>query len=56
MHQLTAKIGAHGKANHGEAVSNWEDGRNTPSREQYEKMRQALLETGNIKSMLLTKM
>jgi site-specific DNA-methyltransferase (adenine-specific) len=51
MHQLTAKIGAHGKVNHGGAVSNWEDGRNTPSREQYEKMRQALLETGKIKSM-----
>jgi adenine-specific DNA-methyltransferase len=51
MHQLTAKIGAHGKVNHGGAVSNWEDGRNTPSREQYEKMRQALLNTGKIESM-----
>ena len=51
MHQLTAKIGAHGKVNHGGAVSNWEDGRNTPSREQYEKMRVAILETGKVESM-----
>ena len=51
MHQLTAKIGAHGKVNHGGAVSNWEDGRNTPSREQYEKMRQALTETGKVDAM-----
>lgn len=51
MHQLTAKIGAHGKVNHGGAVSNWEDGRNTPSREQYEKMRKALMETGKVESM-----
>ena len=48
MHQLTAIIGAHGKVNHGGAVSNWEDGRNTPSREQYEKMRVALMETGKV--------
>jgi len=51
MHQLTAKIGAHGKVNHGGAVSNWEDGRNTPSREQYEKMCKALIETGKVESM-----
>ncbi len=51
MHQLTAKIGAHGKVNHGGAVSNWEDGRNTPSRNQYEKMRVAILETGKVESM-----
>lgn len=51
MHQLTAKIGAHGRVNHGGAVSNWEDGRNMPSREQYEKMRQALIATGKIESM-----
>lgn len=51
MHQLTAKIGAHGKVNHGGAVSNWEDGRNTPSRDQYEKMRMALVETGKVESM-----
>ena len=51
MHEVTAKIGAHGKVNHGGAVSNWEDGRNTPSREQYEKMRVALMETGKLESM-----
>lgn len=51
MHQLTAKIGAHGKINHGGAVSNWEAGRNTPSREQYEKMREALIGSGRIHSM-----
>lgn len=51
MHELTAKIGAHGKVNHGGAVSNWEDGRNTPSRDQYEKMREALMETGKIAQM-----
>ena len=51
MHQLTAKIGAHGKVNHGGAVSNWEDGRNTPSRDQYEKIWKALMETGKVDSM-----
>lgn len=51
MHQLTAVIGAHGKVNHGGAVSNWEDGRNTPSREQYDKICTALIETGNVESM-----
>jgi len=51
MHELTAKIGAHGKVNHGGAVSNWEDGRNTPSREQYGKICKALIETGNIDKM-----
>lgn len=48
---LTAIIGAHGKVNHGGAVSNWEAGRNTPSREQYEKMREAILATGKVESM-----
>lgn len=51
MHQLTERIGAFGKVNHGGAVSNWEDGRNTPSREQYDKMCQAFLETGKVDSM-----
>jgi len=51
MHQLTAEVGAHGKVNHGGAVSNWEDGRNTPSRDQYEKMRKALMATGKIDPM-----
>lgn len=51
MHQLTARIGAHGKVNHGGAVSNWEDGRNTPSREQYDKICKALIETGKLETM-----
>jgi len=51
MHELTAIIGAHGKVNHGGAVSNWESGRNIPSREQYRKMRKALLATGKVASM-----
>jgi len=51
MHQLTARIGAHGKVNHGGAVSNWEDGRNTPSREQYQRICEALVETGKVAAM-----
>lgn len=51
MHELTAIIGAHGQVNHGGAVSNWEAGRNTPSRDQYEKMRAAIVATGKVKSM-----
>lgn len=53
MHQLTAIVGAHGKVNHGGAVSNWEAGRNTPSREQYEKMSAAILTTGKVDYMPL---
>jgi adenine-specific DNA-methyltransferase len=51
MHQLTAAIGAHGKVNHGGAVSNWEAGRNTPSREQYEKICSVILATGRVAYM-----
>jgi adenine-specific DNA-methyltransferase len=51
MHELTGKIGAHGRVNHGGAVSNWEAGRNTPSREQYNNMCDAFLSTGKIPSM-----
>ena len=51
MHELTEVTGAFGKVNHGGAVSNWEAGRNTPSRDQYEKMRTAILDTGKVKSM-----
>ena len=53
MHELTAITGAHGKVNHGGAVSNWEAGRNTPSRDQYDKMRAAILATGKVRSMPL---
>jgi site-specific DNA-methyltransferase (adenine-specific) len=51
MHQLTAMTGAHGKVNHGGAVSNWEAGRNIPSREQYSKLCSALLSTKKISSV-----
>jgi adenine-specific DNA-methyltransferase len=51
MYEVTAKIGAHGKVNHGGAVSNWEAGRNTPSREQYDKMVEVFLATGKVKYM-----
>lgn len=51
MHELTEVTGAYGKVNHGGAVSNWEAGRNTPSRDQYEKMREAILNTGKVNSM-----
>lgn len=49
--ELTAIVGAYGKVNHGGAVSNWEAGRNTPSREQYEKISRAILETGKVDFM-----
>jgi site-specific DNA-methyltransferase (adenine-specific) len=51
MHQLTAEVGAFGTVNHGGAVSNWEEGRNTPSREQYQKICKALLKTKKVALM-----
>jgi len=51
QHELTEMIGAYGRVNHGGAVSNWEAGRNTPSREQYDKMCEALTSTGRVSSM-----
>lgn len=48
---LTEKIGAYGRVNHGGAVSNWETGRNIPSREQYAKLCDAFLATGKLKSL-----
>lgn len=50
-HALTEFIGAYGKVNHGGAVSNWEAGRNTPSREQYAKIVEALEATGRLKNL-----
>ncbi len=49
--KLTEIIGAYGKVNHGGAVSNWEAGRNVPSKIQYEKIKDAMLKTGKIKLM-----
>ncbi len=43
---LTEMIGAYGKINHGGAVSNWESGRNIPSKIQYELIRQVMREKG----------
>lgn len=37
---------AYGKVNHGGAVANWEAGRNIPSKDQYDKIKSALLENG----------
>jgi len=51
MKDLTEKIGAYGKVNHGGAVSNWEDGRNTPNREQYQKLKDALEATGKVSNV-----
>lgn len=51
QHKLTELIGAYGTVNHGGAVSNWEAGRNTPSKEQYEKIVNAITQTGKIDSM-----
>jgi adenine-specific DNA-methyltransferase len=50
-HQLTELTGAYGKVNHGGAVSNWEAGRNVPSKDQYEKICSALMNTGKIKEV-----
>lgn len=50
-HELTALTGEYGSVNHGGSVSNWEIGRNVPSREQYEKICASILSTGKVKSM-----
>lgn len=49
--QLTELTGAYGRVNNGGAVSNWETGRNIPSREQYRKICGAFLDTGNLAHM-----
>ena len=49
---LTEAVGAYGKVNHGGAVSNWETGRNVPSREQYERIVKAFQDTGVVTGML----
>jgi len=50
-HYLTELTGSFGKVNHGGAVSNWETGRNIPSKEQYDKICEALLSTNKVKQM-----
>ena len=49
--KLTEMTGAYGKVNNGGAVSNWETGRNIPSREQYAKICSAFCSTGRISIM-----
>jgi site-specific DNA-methyltransferase (adenine-specific) len=51
QHELTGLIGAYGRVNHGGAVSNWEAGRNTPSQQQYERIREAIVSTGKVQAM-----
>lgn len=51
MKDLAEKTGAYGKVNHGGSVANWEAGRNIPSVEQYEKIKNALLESGHFDSL-----
>lgn len=48
---LTEITGDYGKVNHGGAVSNWEAGRNVPSRKQYKKICDGLIATGKVGSM-----
>ncbi len=49
--EVTALTGEYGRVNHGGAVSNWETGRNIPSREQYKKMCDVFIATGKVRSM-----
>ena len=50
-YDLCAAIGAYGKVNHGGSVSNWEAGRNIPSRKQYQKLCAAILATQKVDFM-----
>lgn len=47
-HKLTEITGSYGNVNHGGAVSNWETGRNIPSREQFEKIKNAIMSTERV--------
>lgn len=51
MKDLTEITGDYGSINHGGAVSNWEAGRNMPSRDQYQKLCSGLILTGKIDTM-----
>lgn len=44
--QLAEITKSYGKINHGGAVANWEAGRNIPSKEQYDKLKDALTNAG----------
>ena len=49
--QLTEAIGAYNKVNNGGAVSNWETGRNIPSRRQWARIVEALEATGKVREL-----
>lgn len=53
MNYLAEVTQSYGKVNHGGAISNWEAGRNIPSKEQYTKIINALLETGKFEELPL---
>lgn len=44
--QLAECTGAYGKVNHGGAIANWEAGRNIPSQEQFQKLKEVLEAAG----------
>jgi site-specific DNA-methyltransferase (adenine-specific) len=44
--QLAEITKSYGKINHGGAVANWEAGRNIPSKEQYNRLKEALTDAG----------
>lgn len=50
-HELTERTGEYGAVNHGGAISNWETGRNIPSRDQYAKLCDVLEATGRVPRM-----
>lgn len=50
-HDLAEETGMYGKVNHGGAISNWETGRNVPSREQYNKIKDAIQAKGVVTDM-----
>jgi site-specific DNA-methyltransferase (adenine-specific) len=50
-HDLAEVTGFYGKVNHGGTISNWEAGRNIPSKEQYQKVVDVFLSGGKINSM-----
>ena len=50
-HELTELTGEYGAINHGGAISNWETGRNIPSRVQYARICEVLEGTGKIPTM-----
>lgn len=49
--ELTELIGEYRSINHGGAVSNWETGRNIPSRNQYSKLSEVFERTGKVPAM-----